>query len=60
MLVSFHVKILKHLLNIVNLIYMQCSSLAVTDDLNVKNFLCLSQVLDFENCSKKLLKLYYS
>ena len=60
MLVSSHIKILKHLLNIVNLIYAQCSSLAVTDDSNVKNFLCLSQVLDFEDCSKRLLELSYS
>ena len=60
MLVSFHVKILKHLLDIVSLIHMQCLSLAVTDDSNVKNFLHLSQVLDFESCSKRLLKLCYS
>ena len=60
MLVDLHVKILEHLLNIVNLIYMQCSSLAVADDSNVKNFLHLFQVLDFENCSKKLLELCYS
>ena len=41
MLVSSHIKILKHLLNIVNLIYMQCSSLAVMNNSNVKNFLHL-------------------
>ena len=60
MLVSLQVKVLKHLLNIVSLIHTQCLSLAVTDDLNVKNFLCLSQVLDFESCSKKLLESCYS
>ena len=60
MLISFHMKILKHFLNIVSLIHTQCSSLAVADDLNVKNFLCLLQVLNFEDCSKKLLKSYYS
>ena len=60
MLVSFHVKISEHLLNIVNLIHIQCLSLAVTDNSNVKNFLHLSQVLDFEDCSKKLLESCYS
>ena len=60
MLVSPHMKILKHLLDIVNLIHMQCLSLAVVNDSNVKNFLCLFQVLDFEDCSKKLLESCYS
>ena len=60
MLINLYMKVLKHLLDIVNLIHTQCSSLAVMNDSNVKNFLCLSQVLDFENCSKKLLKLCYS
>ena len=60
MLVDSHVKISEYLLNIVSLIHTQCSFLAVTDDSNVKNFLCLSQVLDFEDCSKRLLESSYS
>ena len=53
-------KVLEHLLDIVSLIHTQCLSLAVVNDSNVKNFLCLLQVLDFESCSKKLLELCYS
>jgi len=34
----------------------QNSHFAVMYDLNVKNFLCLSQVLDFEHIHKSLLK----
>ena len=56
MLVSFHVKVLKHLLDIVGLVHVQSPSLAVVSDLNVKNFLHLPQVLDFESCSKRLLE----
>ena len=55
-LVSSHVEVLKHLLNIVGLIHAQSLSLAVVSDLNVKDFLCLPQVLDFESCSKRLLE----
>ena len=32
----------------------------ITDDLNVKNFQCLFQVLDFEDCSKRFFELNYS
>ncbi len=48
MLITLHIKISEHLVDIVCLIYVQCSFLAVTDYLNVKNFLCLLQVLDLE------------
>ncbi len=41
MLITLHVKISKHLINIVYLIYVQYSFLTITDYLNVKNFLCL-------------------
>ena len=56
MLVSSHVEVLKHLLNIVSLVHVQSPSLAIVSDSNAKNFLHLSQVLDFESCSKRLLE----
>ena len=60
MLVSLHVKVLEHLLDIVGLVYMQCLSLVVAGDSNTKDFLHLPQVLDFEDCSKRLLESGYS
>ena len=56
MLVSPHVEVLKYLLNVVGLVHAQCLSLMVVGDSNVKNFLHLPQVLDFECCSKRLLE----
>ena len=56
MLVSPHVEVLKYLLNIVSLVHAQCSSLMVVGDSNAKDFLHLSQVLDFECCGKRLLE----
>lgn len=49
-------QVLEHLVDIVTLIHAQCLSLAVASDSNVKNFLCLSQVLDFEDFSKESFK----
>ena len=55
-LVSSHVEVLKHLLDIVGLVHAQSPSLAVVGDSNAKDFLHLPQVLDFESCSKRLLE----
>jgi len=48
MLIILHVKIFKHLINIVYLIYAQCSFLIIINYLNIKNFLYLSQVLNLK------------
>ncbi len=48
MLVTLHVKVSEHLVNIVCLVHTQCPFLAVTGYSNAKDFLCLPQVLDLE------------
>jgi len=55
-LVRSHVKILQYFVYVVSLIQMQSSSFVIVCDLNVKNFLCFFQVLNFENMHKSSLE----
>ena len=55
-LIRSYMKVLKNLVNIVNLTHVQRSLLTVVNYLNVKNLLYLSQILNFKNICKCLLE----
>jgi len=55
-LVEPYVKVSENFINIMSLIHVQCSLLAVTDYLNAENVLCLPQILDFESLDKHILE----